>query len=118
VNLMAGTRKAVEYAVWAIEAAGDPEAYLAAVTRDLPVEYAPKALKRKAQVQRLPRPTRLALEMALHEEQERRALAEDLVTLELAWRDAEEIAAISDNLLVPAAHEDFVARHRRPDGNG
>jgi hypothetical protein len=105
----------VEDAVWAIEAAGHPEAYLASVTRGLPVEYAPKALKRKAQVQRLPRPTRLALEMALHEEQERRALAEDLVTLELAWREAEEIAGIADNLLVPAAHEEFLARHRPAD---
>ena len=115
VNLMAGTRKAVQDAVSAIEAAGDPEAYLAGVTRDLPVEYASKALKRKARVQRFPRPTRLALEMALHEEQERRALVEDLVTLELAWREAEEIANIADNLLVPAAHEAFVAKHRRQE---
>lgn len=40
----------------------------------------------------------LALEMALHEESERRALEGELGALEAAWRDAEEIAAIADVL--------------------
>jgi hypothetical protein len=40
----------------------------------------------------------LALEMALHEESERRALEGELALLESAWRDAEEIARISDSL--------------------
>ena len=40
----------------------------------------------------------LALEMALHEESERRALEGELALLEAAWRDAEEIARISDAL--------------------
>jgi hypothetical protein len=40
----------------------------------------------------------LALEMALHEEGERRALEGELALLEVAWRDAEEIARISDSL--------------------
>ena len=40
----------------------------------------------------------LALEMALHEEQERRALEGELTLLESAWREAEEIAAIADRL--------------------
>ena len=35
---------------------------------------------------------RLALEMALHEDVEMRALQGELHTLERAWRDAEEIA--------------------------
>jgi hypothetical protein len=39
--------------------------------------------------------------MAVHEEQERRALDGELLELERAWRDAEEIAAIADDLLVP-----------------
>jgi hypothetical protein len=51
----------------------------------------------------LPAAQRLALEMALHEEAERRALDGELAELETAWRDAEEIAAIADNLLVPAS---------------
>ncbi len=40
----------------------------------------------------------LALEMALHEESERRALQGELSALEAAWREAEEIAAIADRL--------------------
>ena len=41
---------------------------------------------------------RLALEMAAHEDAERRALEGELAELEAAWRDAEEIAAIADAL--------------------
>jgi hypothetical protein len=47
---------------------------------------------------RLTRPESLALEMALHEETERRALEGELAVLEAAWREAEEIAAIADVL--------------------
>jgi hypothetical protein len=50
---------------------------------------------------RLPKEWRLALEMSLHEDTERRALDGELAILEEAWRRAEEIAAIADNLLVP-----------------
>ena len=44
---------------------------------------------------------RLALEMASHEESERRALEGELHLLEEAWKEAEEIAAISDDLFLP-----------------
>jgi hypothetical protein len=47
-------------------------------------------------------PEALALEMALHEEQERRALEGELVLLESAWREAEAIAAIADRLAMDA----------------
>jgi hypothetical protein len=40
----------------------------------------------------------LALEMALHDESERRALQGELGALEAAWKQAEEIAAIADAL--------------------
>ena len=49
----------------------------------------------------LPGSHRLALEMALHEEAERRAMQGELKELERAWQDAEEIASISDSLLLP-----------------
>lgn len=42
---------------------------------------------------------RLALEMAAHEESERRALEGELSDLEEAWREADEIATIADALL-------------------
>jgi hypothetical protein len=55
-------------------------------------------------------PQRLALEMALHEEQERRALEGELKLLELRWKQAEEIAAIADSLTVPDSVEEQFAR--------
>ncbi len=53
----------------------------------------------------------LALDMALQEEQERRALEGELWLLEQAWQEAEEIAAISDDLLLPARTDAFFDRH-------
>lgn len=46
-------------------------------------------------------PVMLALEMLLHEEAERRALAGELEALKEQWRQAEEIAGIADTLLEP-----------------
>jgi len=46
----------------------------------------------------LPLVDRLALEMAAHEDGERRAMEGELALLELAWREAEEVAAIADSL--------------------
>jgi hypothetical protein len=44
----------------------------------------------------LPLVDRLALEMAAHEESERRAMSGELALLKAAWRGAEEIAEIAD----------------------
>jgi hypothetical protein len=55
---------------------------------------------------------RLALEMAVHEDAERLALQGELEALEAAWSQAEEIAAISDSLLVPDAVVQAIARFR------
>jgi hypothetical protein len=43
----------------------------------------------------------LALEIAVNEEAERRALEGELILLEREWKEAEELAAISDDLLFP-----------------
>jgi hypothetical protein len=56
---------------------------------------------------------RLALEMALHEDAERAALEGELEELERAWQEAEEIANISDNLLVPDSLSGALDRLRR-----
>ncbi|MDQ6717522.1 MAG: hypothetical protein M3Z17_04120, partial [Gemmatimonadota bacterium] len=53
---------------------------------------------------------RLALEMAVNEDTERRALEGELHLLEDAWREAEEIAAISDNLLLPKGITDALRK--------
>lgn len=55
---------------------------------------------------------RLALEMAVHEESERRALEGELAALEEAWREAEEIASIADRLLVPEGVEVVLRKWR------
>ncbi|HEX8361084.1 MAG TPA: hypothetical protein VF613_13310 [Longimicrobium sp.] len=51
---------------------------------------------------------RLALEMSLHEEQERRAMEGELRTLEAAWREAEEIAAIADGLAAAPSRRELL----------
>jgi hypothetical protein len=118
LNYMAGSPKVVQTAVERIESAGHPEAYLAqlpALVRswdDPPRGYPRVKPKNRGLLSKLPKDAKLALEMALHEEQERLALAGELVDLELQWQAAEEIAAIADNMFVPKEHEEFIEQHR------
>jgi hypothetical protein len=56
---------------------------------------------------RLPSVNRLALEMAANEDAERRALEGELDDLREAWREAEEIAEIADNMFVGETLEEF-----------
>jgi hypothetical protein len=55
---------------------------------------------------------RFALEMALHETTERAALEGELAALESAWRNAEETAAIADDLLLPPEIDQAIKRLR------
>ncbi len=50
--------------------------------------------------------------MALHEETERAALEGELTALEDAWKEAEEIAAIADDLLLPTSITERIATLR------
>ena len=50
----------------------------------------------------VPTEIRLALEMISHEDAERRAMEGELALLEDAWREAEEIAGIADDMFLPA----------------
>ena len=52
-------------------------------------------------ISRMPAEMRLALEMISHEDAERRALEGELHVLEEAWKEAEEIAAIADDMFLP-----------------
>jgi hypothetical protein len=58
---------------------------------------------------RLPLADRLALEMAANEDAERRAFEGELHALREAWREAEEIAAISDEMFA----DDVLAEFKR-----
>ena len=58
-------------------------------------------------------PARLALEMSLHEDDERRALEGELSLLEDRWREAEEVAAISDDMFLPSGVRAMLARLKK-----
>lgn len=64
------------------------------------------------QFKHYPKPILLAMEMSLFESEERRALEGELGRLADAWREAEEMAAISDNLIEPKGWEAFRAHAR------
>ncbi len=115
MNRMGGKRKTVQEAVSQIEHHGHPDEFLSdVVTGD---RFRDK--KRIAgYVNKMPDHTKLALEMALHEEDEHRALEGELWRLERAWEEAEEIAAISDSLLLPEGTSDFIDRHRASGVDG
>ena len=108
INAMGGKPETVKKAVDRIEAAGHPERFLMH-TAEIDGYHDKRQVP--GYINKMPKPTKLALEMALHEEQERRALEGELWQLERAWREAEEIAEISDNLFLPEGTEDFIREH-------
>ncbi len=109
VNRFGGSKRKVSEAVSWLESSGGPEQALGALAQSrgahalrLTLGSAPKKLqvvKTVGAFHTLDTTERLALEMALHEESERRAMQGELAALETAWREAEEIARISDSLL-------------------
>jgi hypothetical protein len=56
---------------------------------------------------RLPAVDRLALEMAANEDIERRAFLGELESLHAAWKDAEEIAGIADEMFTDGVFDEF-----------
>lgn len=63
----------------------------------------------------LPHEVRLALEMAAHEDAERRALEGELALLEREWQHAEEVAAIADDMFVGDDTRRRIAALKAPD---
>ncbi|NNF13306.1 MAG: hypothetical protein HKN72_08790 [Gemmatimonadetes bacterium] len=109
MNRMGGKERVVRDAVSEIEEHGHPDGFLSDLVQG------DRFTDKKGvpgYVNKMPKPTQLALEMALHEEQERRALAGELWLLERAWEKAEEIAAISDDLLLPEGARAFIAAEK------
>ena len=111
INRSGAKQVDVQRAVSMLDRYGSPGAIMKAASEEVPrntfKEY-------PGHLARLRAPMRLAVEMALHEEQERRALEGELWRLERAWEEAEEIAEIADGLLLPEGAEDFVERHKNP----
>ncbi len=106
LNGWGGSRLSVQRAVREIESSGHPSRFLTDLTTGEHHSWTGS----QGFVYSMPKSTRLALEMSLHEEQERRALGGELWILEQAWKEAEEIAAIADSLLLPASADRFLDR--------
>lgn len=94
VNKRGASRDSVRDAVGLLAHAKGAEAYL----RDAARRESVLGKREGMPGRQLTPVAALALEMALHDEQERRALEGELAALEAAWRQAEEIAAIADAL--------------------
>jgi hypothetical protein len=100
MNRYAGRPIAIQQAVRRLNAAGDP--LVSGAGGAIPLF-------------RLNAVDRLAMEMSLAEREEQKLLAGELASLMLAWREAEEIAAIADNLFLPESVTAWLRRQKRND---
>ena len=100
----------------ATEYVGYPADLLDRVARDVRKSRGsgvPRWLMKSGGISQLPLYHRLALEMAANEDVERRALEGELRLLEAAWRDAEDVAKIADDMFLPEGTEARLDRMRR-----
>ncbi|MGH7651181.1 MAG: hypothetical protein ACREMS_05000 [Gemmatimonadaceae bacterium] len=99
LNQAGASRRQLEEAVALVSKNPDPAIAFdrtARIARRAWVEYGKGAM-----LTLVPTEVLLSLEMASHEDSERRALEGELSVLADAWREAEEIAAISDDMFLP-----------------
>jgi hypothetical protein len=110
-NASGGKRDEVQGAVRLLEAYADPRFIVrqAVLAKGQEENYTHPLLRSIGSMRRL------ALEMALHEEDERIAMEGELSALEERWREAEEIAAISDNMFLPDSVVETLRKLRRTD---
>ena len=108
VNRSGASPRTVQQAVKRIESSDDPVRYLHLAAAEAQqqisdlAQWSPRSARMRAgALDRLPTTTRLAIEMAANEENERCILAGELALLEMAWREAEDLAQIADTLALP-----------------
>lgn len=101
VNGGGATRARVDEAVTLLDEVGGPERVLPWAMEQRRAWGAKQTFGDTGDLGYIPRTARLAIEMAVHEERERLALAGELAELERAWLEAEQVARIADQLLVP-----------------
>lgn len=107
VNATGASQKHVDAAVQTLERAHSPESFFLEV-----LNYGQGKRWKYTGLREYPEEMRLAFEIASHEESERRALDGELDRLEQDWKEAEEIAAIADNLFLPKSITDWIDRQR------
>ncbi|MDB4889277.1 MAG: hypothetical protein JWL61_1132 [Gemmatimonadetes bacterium] len=114
LNAAGGSRDDVSRAVGYLEESSDPKKLFRRAVDAIEKRESEKLYNRGTHLlKNLPTAGRLALEMAAHEDSERRALEGELHILEAAWREAEEIAGIADNLFLPESIDDDLARLKK-----
>jgi hypothetical protein len=112
VNLVGGTRDEVRAAVSKFDQGSRPREIVRWIASELqdPLNADPRhnplvignwGFARPGRISTALPELRLALEMAVNEAVERRALSGELALVEREWREAEELASISDDLLIP-----------------
>lgn len=110
VNGRGGTKRNVQTAVEIVEQAGNATRLL-----NTAASFAMKSswnATLQGRLSTIPLEARLALEMVTHEDDERRALEGELAALEERWKEAEEIAGISDNMFLPSSVTDWIQKIR------
>lgn len=117
-NRAGASRATIADGVRLIEDAGGPDTYPVWAAQRVREWAARSSFGDTGALDAIPAPARLAFEMALHEDSERRAMEGELASLEQAWRDAEQVAAIADNLLVPLSVTQRLAQFKRGLGRG
>lgn len=107
VNVQGGDPHSIKLAVKEIEMAGSAQEYFRRILR-----YGQTKGFRYTNLSEYPEEMGLAFEMASHEESERTAIEGELAQLEADWKEAEEVAAIADNMFLPSGIAEFIARHK------
>ena len=110
VNGRGGRRRDVDSAVKLVEEAGNATQMLNNAAA-LAMRTSSNAMTH-GRLSKIPLDVRLALEMVTHEDDERRALEGELAVLEARWKEAEEIANISDNMFLPASVSGWINKIR------
>jgi hypothetical protein len=111
-NWLGGAGGIVQHAVDQIDETGDADEFLQKTAARFSRFHGRRMMakyRRVGAMSLLP-VERLALEMAVHEEAERRALEGELSKLANEWKEAEEIAAIADNLFVEPSIDEWLGR--------
>ena len=111
VNARGGNDADVTEAVRWLDVAGGPERAIGTFARSGLVR--PPLVSHLEPMISMHAEVRLALEMALHEEEERRLLAGELSVLRWAWRYEERLAAIADRLGLSEELENQLDRLRK-----
>jgi hypothetical protein len=101
INLEGASSDVIKGAVRIATEHADPSDVFDRVAREGATRSTWRMYGKGAMLAGMPLEVRLALEMASHEESERRAMEGELYLLEDAWREAEEIASISDDMFLP-----------------